>query len=186
MQALEKKSYFGLQNKRMRQSRQLPGGDSIVAKPERAYRFLNVSLTFCPKLQTMLRGNRERLYDMKRLFATAVSAVLFSAVAGLAPAEAGGYRYRDRAAVETDGVHPKSSYYRGRSEVRGYVKRRGGYSYTKEDTINTYGDARGRFGAANSLRDPSMDTQTRSGPFDHGFFFNSPMGPRGGDSPYMN
>jgi hypothetical protein len=34
------------------------------------------------------------------------------------------------------------------------------YSYSKEDTINTYGDARGRSVAANSLRGPSLDTQT--------------------------
>jgi hypothetical protein len=31
-----------------------------------------------------------------------------------------------------------------------------------------------------------LDTQALSGPFDHGFFFNSPMGTIGGDSPYMN
>ena len=112
--------------------------------------------------------------------AVALSVAGFSAVA---PADAGRY---SRSGSAEGGAHPKSSYYRGKAEVRGYVKRRGGYSYSKEDTINTYGDARGRFGAANSLRDPSLDTQTRSGPFDHGFFFNSPMGPRGGDSPYMN
>lgn len=114
------------------------------------------------------------------LAAAAMLAVSFSAN----DADAGGRHHRG--AADGSGAHPKSSYYRGRPEVRGYVKRRGGYSYSKEDTINTYGDARGRFGAANSLRDPSMDTQTRSGPFDHGFFFNSPMGARGGDSPYMN
>lgn len=64
--------------------------------------------------------------------------------------------------------------------------RRGGYSYSQEDTINTYGDSRSNYGSASSLRDPSLDRQTDSGPFDHGFFFDSGVGPRGGDSPYMN
>jgi hypothetical protein len=64
--------------------------------------------------------------------------------------------------------------------------RRGGYSYSAEDTINTYGDSRSKYGAATSLRDPMLDRQTLSGPFDHGFFFDSGVAPRGGDSPYMN
>lgn len=80
--------------------------------------------------------------------------------------------------------HPKSNYYRGGSQGRS--GRRGGYSYTYEDSINTYGDARGRYGSANSLRDPMVDQQTNSGPFDHGFFFNSGVQPNGGDSPYMH
>lgn len=121
---------------------------------------------------------------MIRSALAAISAVLVAAVALPAPSDAGFRRHYRQA--DGDGAHPKSGYYRGRSEVRGYVKRRGGYSYSKEDTINTYGDSRGRFGAANSLRDPSMDTQTRSGPFDHGYFFNTPTGPLGGDSPYMH
>jgi hypothetical protein len=66
------------------------------------------------------------------------------------------------------------------------VERRGGYSYNQADTINTYGDARGRFGRSDSLRDPSIDRQTNFGPFDHGFFFDSGVGPRGGNSPYLN
>jgi hypothetical protein len=64
--------------------------------------------------------------------------------------------------------------------------RRGGYSYSQEDTINTYGDSRSKYGSTNSLRDPRLDTQTNSGPFDHGFFFDSATGARGGDAPYMN
>lgn len=123
---------------------------------------------------------------MIRIALTALAVVSVAALSAVTPADAGTRRHLRSASPEAAGAHPKSDYYRGRAQVRGYVKRRGGYSYTKEDTINTYGDARGRFGAANSLRDPSMDTQTRSGPFDHGFFFNSPVGPRGGDSPYMH
>jgi hypothetical protein len=73
------------------------------------------------------------------------------------------------------------------AKVRGKAssERRGGYSYSKADSINTYGDNRGQYGSANSLRDPARDQQTNSGPFDHGFFFNSGMGLHGGDSPYL-
>jgi hypothetical protein len=34
--------------------------------------------------------------------------------------------------------------------------------------------------------DPSINKQTQAGPFDSGFFFDSGIGPNGGDSPYMN
>jgi hypothetical protein len=72
------------------------------------------------------------------------------------------------------------------ARVKGYVERRGGYSYNQADSINTYGDSRSNYGNATSLRDPSLDKQSVAGPFDHGFFFDSATGPRGGDSPYMN
>lgn len=86
-----------------------------------------------------------------------------------------------------EGAHPKSSYYRGGGvKVKGYVKRRGGYSYNYSDTVNTYGNARSIFGSVNSYRDPSVDQQSVMGPFDHGFFFDSPAAFHGGDLPYMN
>ncbi|MEQ1578618.1 MAG: hypothetical protein ABL894_13315 [Hyphomicrobium sp.] len=72
------------------------------------------------------------------------------------------------------------------TRVRGYTERRGGYSYNQADSINTYGDSRSNYGSASSLRDPSLDKQSVAGPFDHGFFFDSATGARGGDSPYMN
>jgi hypothetical protein len=72
------------------------------------------------------------------------------------------------------------------TKVRGYTERRGGYSYSYSDTINTYGDARSRYGATELFRDPMLDRQTNAGPFDHGFFFESGVSPRGGNSPYMN
>lgn len=100
-----------------------------------------------------------------------------------APASAGDRLARGAAA--DGGAHPKSSYYRG-PRVKGYVARKGGYSYTYADSVNTYGDSRSRYGAASSLRDPMLDRQTQAGPFDHGFFFDSGVAPRGGDSPYMN
>lgn len=91
--------------------------------------------------------------------------------------------------------HPASAYYRsgGRQrvvrgpQVRGFAQRRvGGYSFYKSDTINTYGDARTTYGGSNVYRDPLADRQTRFGPFDHGFFFDSGISPRGGYSPYHN
>ena len=89
-------------------------------------------------------------------------------------------------------AHPASSYYRSggvRSrvvrgpQVRGFAQRRvGGYSFFREDTINTYGNVRTIFGSNNVYRDPQADRQTRFAPFDHGFFFNS----TGRNSPYHN
>jgi hypothetical protein len=84
------------------------------------------------------------------------------------------------------GTHPKSGYYRsGGTRVKGFVQRRGGYSYSYADTINTYGDSRTRYGGTNVFRDPMLDRQSTSGPFDHGFFFDSGMGRIGGDAPYL-
>lgn len=72
------------------------------------------------------------------------------------------------------------------TRVKGYSERRGGYSYQWSDSINTYGDSRSNFGAGSVYRDPNLDRQTNAGPFDHGFFFDSGINQRGGDSPYMN
>jgi hypothetical protein len=68
---------------------------------------------------------------------------------------------------------------RARRPVQVYIDKRGGYSYSVSDTFNTFsGDA----------RDPMLmlNRQTPAGPFDNGFFFDSPVAPRGGQSPYMN
>jgi hypothetical protein len=51
-------------------------------------------------------------------------------------------------------------------------RRIGFYSYSYRDVIGRY-------------RDPYLDRQTQAGPFDYGFFFDSGITPRGGDSPYM-
>ena len=56
---------------------------------------------------------------------------------------------------------------------RPFVGRRiGFYSYSYRDVMGRY-------------RDPYLDRQTQAGPFDYGFFFDSGITPRGGDSPYM-
>ena len=72
-----------------------------------------------------------------------------------------------------------------RPQVRGYLARRGGYSYDTGDITNTYGDSRNVYGANQMFRHWSLDRQTNAGPFDHGFFFDSGTAPRGGDSPYL-
>ena len=84
------------------------------------------------------------------------------------------------------GMYRGYSKYRRGPQVRGYVARRGGYSYAPEDVINTYGDSRTRYGSTNSYRNFWVDRQTQFGPFDNGFFFDSGIAPNGGNSPYMN
>jgi hypothetical protein len=72
------------------------------------------------------------------------------------------------------------------TQVRGYSERRGGYSYTYQDTINTYGNP--QYGHNNVYRDPAIEQRLQSpaGPFDHGFFFDSGITRNGGNSPYLN
>lgn len=124
---------------------------------------------------------------MKRLIAVASALVLGAFSLSLATEASAGQRTRgEQGPVLTD--HPKSGYYRKRSgtRVKGYVSRRGGYSYTYADSVNTYGDARTLYGSTLIFRNPQLDRQTTAGPFDHGFFFDSGIAPRGGDSPYMH
>ena len=107
-------------------------------------------------------------------------AVLASAFAISIEANAGSRGYSG------EGGHQSSTYYRGGPKVKGYVQRKGGYSYNYEDSINTYGDTNSLYGGTEGFVDPYIDQQTISGPFDKGFFFNSPTGPQGGSSPYMH
>lgn len=118
---------------------------------------------------------------MRWFLTFAATAVVIAGM--ISTAEAGS---RSRGYNEDGGAHPSSTYYRGGPRVKGYVARRGGYSYNKADTVNTYGNSRSNYGSTNTFRDFSVDTQTVTGPFDHGFFFDSAIGPRGGDAPYMN
>jgi hypothetical protein len=84
-------------------------------------------------------------------------------------------------------TYRKSADYRRGPQVRGFVQRRGGYSFGVEDTINTTGPGRGLFGSTNAYRNYQVDRQTGGGPFDHGFFFDGGgIAPRGGNSPYIN
>jgi outer membrane protein assembly factor BamA len=117
------------------------------------------------------------------MVAAACSVVAILALAGSSQAEE-----RPSAKIYTQGhMEPtKSRFQRKRAtRVRGFLARRlGFYSYNDSDVTNVYGGSRSLFGSTNTYRDPFIDRQTSSGPFDHGFFFDSGMGPRGGDSPY--
>ena len=73
------------------------------------------------------------------------------------------------------------------TRVKGFVQRSGGgYSYSYAESVNTYGDSGSRYPSTLNFRDPNFDRQSPGGPFDSGFFFDSGIRPRGGDSPYMN
>lgn len=112
-------------------------------------------------------------------------ALALGAFVALSPAEAAPWRPAKLEAGNAAELVSASSSRRG-PKVRGYAARRGGYSYRAVDTINTYGDSRTRYGSTNFFRFWGADRQTSAGPFDHGFFFDSGIAPRGGDSPYMN
>lgn len=94
---------------------------------------------------------------------------------------------RAKAVAGTNAAYqPTNGRYAHRRVVRSRGYRRiGFYSYSYRDVINTYGMSRARYGSINSYRDPFVDRQTANGPFDHGFFFDSGMAPRGGDAPYL-
>jgi len=115
---------------------------------------------------------------MRSLVFAAVASGLVAMLAASISAPA----FAQNGTVSPQGAHPKSGYYHGGRSSR----HRGGYSYKYEDAINTYGDSLGRYGSADSLRDQQFGRQTETGPFDHGFFFDSGTAPHGGDSPYMN
>lgn len=118
----------------------------------------------------------------KGLLAIALGTVVFCALGSAA--DAGERRARATAYADAS-EHPRYRHYRKRgTRVYGYAARRGGYSYEYGDVVNTYGQSRSLFGGLNSYRDTFADRQTPSGPFDHGFFFDSGVAPRGGDSPY--
>ena len=102
--------------------------------------------------------------------------------AALSAEAAGASPYRTKA--KSGSVYRSRAKQTRRPQVRGFIARRGGYSFDASDTVNTTIGTRSLYGGANVFRDRQLDTQTISGPFDHGFFFNSPVGPRGGDSPY--
>jgi hypothetical protein len=105
-----------------------------------------------------------------------------------AASEAAERRAMPVAATEAGFQPTKARYYRRHAApMRAYRGRRiGFYSYSYRDVINTYGMSRARYGSINSYRDPFVDMQTPNGPFDHGFFFDSGMLPRGGNAPYLH
>lgn len=121
---------------------------------------------------------------MRNQMLVALTAMLVLVIA--VPGANAGDRRSGYSAPAAGGAHPTSRHYRSGARVKGYRTRRGGYSYSYQDSINTYGDSRSNYGGASSLRDPKLDRQSPAGPFDHGFFFDSGTMPHGGDAPYMN
>ncbi len=123
---------------------------------------------------------------MKLLAAAAVSAMALFSAPAVSQAEEAGVR-TERSAQMTTTSGRKHNARRKAARVYGYIARRrvGGYSYTYSDVTNTYGLTRSLYGSINAWRDPMLDRQSRSGPFDHDFFFDSGMGLRGGNSPYL-
>lgn len=114
---------------------------------------------------------------MRSFIALGAALGVFLAAGAAGDASAHAKRRADApAAADPGGAHPKSSYYRKRPQVRGYVQRRGGYSYDYPDVINTYGGSRTIYGSGLIWEHPQY--QRQGGPFDHGFFFDSGVGPR--------
>jgi hypothetical protein len=74
----------------------------------------------------------------------------------------------------------KKSGYQSGPQVKGYaIRRRGGYSYGYADSISTNAERL-------AYRFHILNPQSPAGPFDSGFFFDSAMGYRGGQAPYMH
>lgn len=118
---------------------------------------------------------------------TALAVATVAVVAGGATADEAHAQVKKRAPMAAKYYKKRTVRRGGVPRVAGYVQRRGGYSYSPADVINTGGDSRTRFGSANAYRTWTGDRQTISGPFDHGFFFDSgATSPRGGNSTNMN
>ena len=86
--------------------------------------------------------------------------------------------YRTRGVQQGLSEHPKSGTYRRGPQVRGYVARRGGYSYSAADAAIDYRDT-------SILRDV-QNSRRQGGPFDSGFFYDSGINNKLNDSPYLN
>jgi hypothetical protein len=117
--------------------------------------------------------------------AAGVAALVVSAQAGSAAETPERRVERSAQMTETSSRKKVAKRYKG-TRVYGYSRRVGGYSYDASDVTNTYGQTRTIFGSTNVYRDPMLDRQTRSGPFDHDFFFDSGIGLRGGNSPMLH
>jgi hypothetical protein len=99
---------------------------------------------------------------MKIAGLTCVAAIIF-ALTSMPSAEAANGKRSAKSKPLRVTVHPTK-------------RRRGGYSYSKSDSIS----------AADTYRFIDPPRQSLGGPFDNGFFFDSPAEWRGGSSPYMH
>lgn len=85
--------------------------------------------------------------------------------------------------VDVPVVEAGKSY--AKAKTHGSARRRvGGYSYSASDVINTTG-GKTWLGGFNVFGDSPRYSQSPGGPFDSGFFFDSAIGPHGGNSPYL-
>ena len=82
---------------------------------------------------------------MMKLIGAAVVAVV--SLAGVTTSAQADSKPRKVTEVAPTVEHRSSSTYRRGPQVRGFVQRRGGYSYGASDSVNTYGDARTRYGS---------------------------------------
>lgn len=100
-----------------------------------------------------------------RMFAIAIVAVLWSLPTPDAVAQESGYviKNKKRASKPLKGV------------IYGKRRRVGGYSYKHNDVIDT-----------RKFVERKSNKQSEAGPFDSGFFFESPRSPHGGTAPYMH
>jgi hypothetical protein len=123
----------------------------------------------------------EHLMRHITILAAACAACALLAMGGSAAANG---RPAGKAHAEQGKAASASAKRKRATRVKGYLARGGYYSYSDFDVINIYGGSRALYGSTNTYRDPFLDRQTTAGPFDHDFFFDSGMGPRGGDAPY--
>jgi hypothetical protein len=120
-------------------------------------------------------------YATLSLLAGAAALVMFGA-----SAEAGKKKAVSTEAETQESRDVRTSrLYRRKPQVRGFVRRRGGYSYAWTDSINTYGDTQSRYSSGSTFRTYQFDRQSIGGPFDSDFFFDSGISPRGGNSPFQ-
>ena len=151
--------------------------------------FTSCAILLSPRsfMSRFLGSCRMRVNAMKRALLTGAILVTAAWIFGAERAQASDSSRPQ--AIRTVGQHHPTAHVarrKPRKAVRSYVARRGGYSYHSSDSVNTYGDSRSLYGGTAAFRDWRFDRQSNSGPFDHGFFFDSGTRPRGGDSPYLN
>jgi hypothetical protein len=83
-----------------------------------------------------------------------------------------------------DGASKAHAKWKRAVRVRGFLPRGGYYSYIDQDAINTYSGTRSVYSSTSPFRFPLSEQQSPGGPFDHGFFFDSDLGPRWNNAPY--
>ncbi len=90
-----------------------------------------------------------RRFVIATCFGLSLTAVLVT------PVDAGQKVHRSEPVpIATTAEHPKASYYRRAPQVRGFLQRRGGYSFGRDDATTTYSGYRYGSNPANPFRSP--------------------------------